>query len=201
MVAGVYLATDGVKRIDNCKTANGMERDMFDTMTMTKLIGGFCGAFLIFLLGGWAAETIYHGAPGGHGEEHAQGYMIEVAEVGAEPAEAEPEVDFATLMASADAAEGEKVFKNCRSCHAIEAGKNGTGPYLHGVVGRQVDTATGYTYSGALEAVVEVWDADHLNGFLADPKGYAPGTKMSFKGISKAEDRANLIAYLDSLDG
>jgi cytochrome c len=178
-----------------------MERDMFDTMTTTKIIGGFCGTFLVFLLGGWAAETIYHSAEGGHGEEHAQGYMIEVAEVGGEAVEAEPEVDFATVMASADAAAGEGVYRNCRSCHAIEAGKNGTGPSLYGVVGRAVSSEAGFTYSGALVAVADVWDVDHLNGFLEDPKGYAPGTKMSFKGLSKAEDRANLIAYLDSLDG
>ena len=174
---------------------------MFDTMTTTKIIGGFCGTFLVFLLGGWAAETIYHGGAGGHGEDHAQGYMIEVAEAGAASAEAEPEVDFATVMASADAAAGEAVFRNCRSCHAIEDGKNGTGPSLYGVVGRAVDTEAGYTYSGALEAVADIWTPEHLNGFLADPKGYAPGTKMSFKGLSKVEDRANLIAYLDSLDG
>lgn len=174
---------------------------MFDTMTTTKIIGGFCGTFLVFLLGGWAAETIYHGGAGGHGEDHAQGYVIEVADANAPAAEAEPEVDFSVLMASADAAAGESLFRNCRSCHAIEAGKNGTGPYLHGVVGRQVDTASGYSYSGALELVVDVWDADHLNGFLENPQGYAPGTKMGYKGMAKAEDRANLIAYLDSLDG
>ena len=174
---------------------------MFDTMTITKLVGGLCGTLLIFLLGGWAADSIYSSTVEVHGDEQVQGYKIEVAETGAAPVEAAPEVDFSVLMASADAAAGEGVFRNCRSCHSIEAGKNGTGPSLYGVVGRQVDTVAGYAYSGALEEVVDVWDADHLNGFLTNPQGYAPGTKMSFKGLSKAEDRANLIAYLDSLDG
>ncbi len=174
---------------------------MFDTMTTTKIIGGFCGTFLVFLLGGWVSETIYHGG-GGHGDDHAQGYVIEVADAaGGEPAEPEPEVDFSVLMASADAGAGEKVFKNCRSCHALEAGKNGTGPSLYGVVDRTVGTEADFNYSGALVAVADVWDTDHLNGFLEDPKNYAPGTKMSFKGLSKPEDRANLIAYLDGLDG
>jgi cytochrome c len=199
LVAAVYLATSAVKRVDNLKTANGMERDMFDTMTTTKIIGGFCGTFLVFLLGSWAADTIY-GAEGGHAEGDAQGYMVEVADASAAPAEAAPEVDFAVVMASADAAAGESVFRNCRSCHSIEDGKNGTGPSLYGVVGRQVDTEAGYSYSGALEAVADIWTPEHLNGFLADPKGYAPGTKMGFKGLKKIEDRANIIAYLDSLD-
>ncbi|MCO4842161.1 MAG: cytochrome c family protein [Yoonia sp.] len=174
---------------------------MFDTMTMTKIIGGFCGAFLIFLLGGWAAETIYHGGAGGHGEDHAQGYKIEVADAGAEEAEPEPEVDFAVVFASADAAEGEGVWRNCRSCHALEEGKHGTGPSLFGIVGRDVDAVADYSYSGALELVADVWTPENLNGFLTDPKGYAPGTKMSFKGISKVEDRANLIAYLETFGG
>ena len=201
LVAGVYLATDGVKRVDNCKTANGMERDMFDTMTTTKIIGGLCGTFLVFLLGGWVAETIYHSAEEGHGDEIVQGYKIEVADTAAAPVEAAPEVDFAVVMASADAAAGEGLFKNCRACHSLEADKNGAGPSLYGVVGRAVQAAAGFNYSGSLAAVADVWDAEHLNGFLADPKNYAPGTSMSFKGLSKVEDRANLIAYLDSLDG
>jgi cytochrome c len=176
-----------------------MERDMFDTMTITKTIAGVCTALLIFLFGKWAAESLYGGAEAGHGEEHAQAYVIPVENAegdahGEEAAEEGP--DFATLYASADAAAGEGLWRNCRACHSLEAGKNGTGPSLHGVVGRAVDTAEGYNYSGALEAVFDVWSPEHLNTFLENPKGAAPGTKMTFKGISKPEDRANLIAYL-----
>ena len=177
---------------------------MFDTMTMTKTIGGFCGAFLIFLLGGWAADSIYNSsAEGGssHDGATAQGYRIEVASADAPAATAEPEVDFSVMFASADASAGEGVWRSCRSCHALEIGKNGTGPYLAGVVGRQVDSAEGYQYSGALEQVADVWTPENLNGFLENPQGYAPGTKMSFKGLSKVEDRANLIAYLATFGG
>ncbi len=174
---------------------------MFDTMTMTKTLGGLFGAFLIFLLGGWASETIYHSAEGGHGDGQVQGYMIAVEDGDAPAAEAEPEVDFAVVLASADATAGEGVWRNCRSCHALEEGKNGTGPSLYGIVGRPVDAIADFNYSGALEAVADVWTPEHLNGFLEDPAGYAPGTKMSFKGISKVEDRANLIAYLDGIGG
>lgn len=182
------------------KTANGMERDMFDTMTMTKILGGVCGSLLIFLLGSWVAEEMYHVGGGGHGEEHSQGYKIEVAEGGAADVEVVEEIDFSEVLAAASAEDGEGLWRNCRSCHALEAGKNGTGPSLYGVVGRDVGTSDGFGYSGALVAVADVWTPENLSSFLADPKGYAPGTKMGYKGLKKVEDRADLILYLDSLD-
>ena len=75
---------------------------MFDTMTVTKVVGGFCGTFLIFLLGGWVGETLYHVGESGHGDEVHQAYTIEVedSETDAEP---EPEIDFAEVYAAADA--------------------------------------------------------------------------------------------------
>ena len=100
----------------------------------------------------------------------------------------------------ADASAGEGVFRNCRACHSLEPGQNGTGPTLYGVVGRAVDAVEGYSYSGALEQVADVWDPEHLNGFLENPREYAPGTKMAYNGLRSVEDRANLIAYLDTLD-
>jgi len=166
---------------------------MFDTMTITKIAGGLLGAWLILLLGKWGAEGIYHAEA--HGE---QSYVIEVAAAGGdEPAE---EVDFTAMLAEADVASGAKIFKKCSACHKLEAGVNATGPYLYGVVGREVDAAQGFAYSGALEEVVDIWTPEHLNEFLANPKGYAPGTTMSFPGLKKAGDRADVIAYLDSVD-
>ncbi len=169
---------------------------MFDTMTLTKVAGGLCGTLLIYLLGGWAAESIYHS--GGHGDHH-QAYVIAVAgdEATDEPVEEGP--DFAEVFASADAAEGEGVWRNCQSCHALEAGVNGTGPYLLGVVGRDVGSVGDFNYSGALSEVADVWTPENLNGFLENPRGWAPGTSMTYNGLRRIEDRANLIAYLDSL--
>lgn len=186
------------------KVSHGMESDMFDTMTITKALGGFCGALLVFLLGGWFAETV---SSRGHGVAHdgelAQAYVIEVA--GAEPAaDAEPVKEgpsFEELYAVADPVAGESAFRACAGCHAIEAGKNGTGPYLHGVVGRAVETAVGYDYDGALSAVVDVWTPEQLDLFIQNPSDYAPGTKMSYAGMRNAEDRANVIAYLATLGG
>lgn len=174
---------------------------MFDTMTMTKTLGALCGALLILLLGKWGAEVLYHTGASGHGGEAHQAYVIEVegADDGAaEEAEAEPTVE--ELLASADLGKGAKVFGKCRACHKVEAGVNATGPSLYGVVGRAVGTEAGFGYSGSLVAVAEAWTPENLFHFLENPKGFAPGTAMSFSGLKKASDRANLIAYLDSLD-
>ena len=180
---------------------------MFDTMTLTKIVGGFCGALLVFLLGGWLAQVVYGTGETAHaeGEEVHQAYIIPVE--GGE-GEGEPEVsaeerlaEFQTAFASADAAAGEGEFRPCAACHSLAAGENKTGPTLAGVVGRPSDSVEGYDYSGALEQVVDVWSPEHLNFFLEDPQGYAPGTKMNFRGISDAQDRANLIAYLQSIPG
>ncbi len=171
---------------------------MFDTMTFTKILGGFCGTFLLFLLGNWAAETIYHvgdDGHGGHGEAHASGYVIEVPEAGAvEVAEEGP--DFATLFAEADAGKGEKVFAKCKACHKLEDGANGVGPHLFQVVDRDIGSDGGFAYSPILTELEGNWTPEALDAFLESPKGYAPGTKMSFNGLSKAKDRANVIAYL-----
>ena len=176
---------------------------MFDTMTMTKILGALCGSLLLFLLGSWAAETIYHGA-GGHGkdgEEHAQGYLIEVADAGGAEEEPEEEIDFAALMTEADAAKGEKVFSKCKACHKLDDGANGTGPHLFGTVNRPIGTVDGFGYSEVLATKGGAWDYDALNGFLENPKGWAPGTKMGFAGLKKPTDRANLIAYLETIGG
>ncbi|MDE4132582.1 cytochrome c family protein [Phaeobacter sp. QD34_3] len=167
---------------------------MFDTMTLTKATAGVCSAFLVLLLGKWAAEELYHVES--HGEAS---YVIEVEEAGGATEEAE-EVSFEELLASADVGKGAKVFKKCAACHKLEDGVNATGPSLYGVVGRPKAAAAGFGYSGALAGMSGDWSAENLNAFLEKPSGYAPGTSMSFSGLKKVSDRVNLIAYLDSLD-
>lgn len=168
---------------------------MFDTMTMTKIVGGLCGSLLIFLLGGFFAEFIYHEAD--HGEVH-QAYSIPV-EDGSEPAEDTAQVPFEEVYAAADAAAGERLFRQCQACHKVEDGVNGTGPHLYDVVGREVASVAGYDYSGALVEVADVWSPENLSAFLENPKDYAPGTKMGYSGMKSVEDRANLIAWLDGI--
>lgn len=170
---------------------------MFDTMTTTKIVGGVCGTFLIYLMSKWAAEELYHVGSDGHGEEHASAYVIEVAEGGAEP---EEEVPFEEIFAAADAGAGERVFGKCKACHKLD-GTNATGPHLDGVVNRAIGSVDGFGYSGALNQVGDSWSPENLNAFLADPRGTASGTTMSFNGLPKVEDRANVIAYIQSIGG
>lgn len=169
-----------------------------DTMGITKIVGAACGALLIYLLINWAGESLYHVGSEGHGEETAAAYVIEVAETSG-GAEAEEGPSFDELMAAADAGKGEKGFSKCKACHKIEEGANGTGPTLYGVVGRAIGSEPGYTFSDTLAGMGGNWGPAELNGFLESPKNYAPGTKMGFAGIKKAEDRANLIAYLATI--
>ena len=103
-------------------------------------------------------------------------------------------------MAAADPAKGEKVFGKCKACHKLD-GADGTGPHLNGVVGRPVGSIGGFAYSDAMHAhagEAPDWTPEALQEFLADPKGVVKGTKMAFAGLKKIEDRANLIAYLET---
>lgn len=179
---------------------------MFNTMTITKASGALIGALLALLLLFWAGSWLYHVGPsGGHGEgeEVAQAYTIPVEEsAGGGEAEAEEQIDFGALMAAADAAKGEKVFGKCKACHKLD-GTDGTGPHLNGVVGRAVASIGGFGYSDPMvahAAEAPNWTPEALQEFLASPKGVVPGTKMSFAGLPKPEDRANLIAYLQSVN-
>jgi cytochrome c len=114
------------------------------------------------------------------------------------PAEAQP---IGVLLASASAESGEKAAKKCAACHSFDkGGANKVGPNLYGVVNRPIASHEGFSYSEALSGKSgEAWDYEHLNAFLTSPKAYAPGTKMSFAGISKDAERADVIAYLRSL--
>lgn len=173
---------------------------MFDTMTSTKIIGAFCGALLVFMLGKWAAEELYATGGGHGGEDHAAGYVIAVDEGDDAGAEAEDEPSFEELLASADPDQGARVFAKCRACHKVDEGAHGTGPSLHAVVGRAVGEADGFDrYSGSLNQIGDAWSPENLNTFLESPRSATPGTSMSFAGLPKAEDRANLIAYLETL--
>ncbi len=109
--------------------------------------------------------------------------------------------DLAALLAAADPAQGQTVAKKCAACHNFEkGGPNKVGPNLWDIVGAKHAHKEDYSYSDAIKGMAgKEWTYAELDAFLTAPKAYAPGTKMTFVGIKKPEDRAALLAYLRSL--
>lgn len=168
---------------------------MFKLSGLTKSILGLGVPFLIVVLGYLAACGLYQ-TQGRHGDEH-----FAVGKEAPEEAEKEEvvEPDFAALLAAADLEKGAKVFAKCKACHKLESGANATGPYLVGIVGRDVAVADGFKYSDAMKELGGQWTPDLLNEFLTKPKDLVPGNKMTFSGLKKIDQRANLIAYLATI--
>jgi cytochrome c len=100
--------------------------------------------------------------------------------------------------AQGDAVAGERAFRQCAACHAIDAEWSSSGPNLVGIVGRAAASLDGPRYSDALSASGIVWDAETLAAFLADPRAFVPGTSMTV-GVRRAEDIPDIIAYLETL--
>ncbi|MBC8338105.1 MAG: cytochrome c family protein [Rhodospirillales bacterium] len=102
-------------------------------------------------------------------------------------------------MAAGDAGKGKKVFNKCKACHSTEAGKKKIGPSMFGIVGRKAGTTEGYRFSEAMKASGLTWDEATLDKFLKKPKTLVKKTKMSFAGLKKDSQRADVIAYLNTL--
>ena len=105
--------------------------------------------------------------------------------------------EFAQMVAAGDIQAGSRVWNQCRACHVADAEQNRVGPHLVGIVGRQANSIEGFRYSGNLPDVA--WTLDELDAYLENPRGYAPGTSMAFNGLRNVEDRANVLAYIESL--
>ena len=148
-------------------------------------------AGIVALGGTLASGVVFHGE-----RPEKMGYPIEgVVEEGGGGAEAEQPIEF--YLASADPAKGADVFKKCQACHTVDqGGANGLGPNLYDVVGEPIGHVRGFAF-GRAESLA-VWDWKSMSEWLANPKKYAPGTKMTFAGLSNPEDRANVIAFLNS---
>lgn len=150
----------------------------------------------IVALGGTIVSSEYFKT----GRPEKMGYVVEgVEEVAGAPA-GPVDISIASLLPTADPAKGAEVFKKCASCHSIEqGGANGIGPNLYASLGKPHGHVAGFAYSDALKGKPGNWDFASMNAWLHSPKTYAAGTKMSFAGLSKNEDRANVIAYLNSM--
>ena len=169
-----------------------------DSLELNKVAGAVLGTLLFAMGSGFVAELIYHPKPAGNA-----GYALPEpapADSAAAPAAAKAE-PIAVRLASANAEKGQAGSKACAACHSFDkGGANKVGPNLWGVVNRPIGSHEGFSYSAVLAGKSpDPWDYDHLNQFLTSPKTYAPGTKMSFAGISKDAERADVIAYLRSL--
>ena len=162
--------------------------DRFNTIAGWVLFAG------IVALGGSivAGESFHSERP-----EH-MGYPIEgVVQEGEGGAEAEKPIAF--YLASADPAAGEQVFKKCTACHnADQGGANALGPNLWDVLGEPVGKGKGFPFTSALSGVGGTWNWDNMSEWLKSPKKFAPGTKMTFAGLSNPQDRANVIAFLNT---
>ncbi|HEX6375704.1 MAG TPA: cytochrome c family protein [Allosphingosinicella sp.] len=158
------------------------------------IAGWVLGAGIVALGASIVANEMFH-----HERPKQMGYPIEGVVVPGEGGGAEAEPPIANLLAAADAAKGEQVFKKCTACHTItKGGANGTGPNLWGVMGASIGKhAAGFAYSPALSGKGGNWDWEAMSQWVKSPRDFAPGTKMTFAGLSKPEDRANLLAYLN----
>lgn len=161
----------------------------FNTIAGWVLAGGIAALGLSILTG----EYFHPERP------EKMGYPIEGVELEGEGAAADAGPPIETLLASADPAKGADVFKKCAACHTVnQGGANGIGPNLFATMGEPIGQGKGgFAFSDPLKAVGGNWDFAKMNAWLTSPRKFAPGTKMTFAGLSKPEDRANVMIYLN----
>jgi cytochrome c len=166
-------------------------------LELNKIVAAILLSSLIAMLVGFTANIIYKPKL----QADTRGYKVDVLEVEeTNKVEAtEKPIDIAELMSKANATEGEKIAKKCISCHSFEkGGPNKIGPNLWNIVNGPTAHRSDFVYSKVLMERKGKWDVESLFAFLHKPSKFLPGTKMSFIGLSKPEDIANMIAYLQT---
>jgi len=171
--------------------------EAMDSFEVNKILGAILGTCLCLLAINIAAGAIF--AP----EKPAKpGYDVAVPEQtpSGKPAEQEKQQPIEQLLANADVKRGENSAKKCQACHTFnKGGRNLVGPNLWGVVGRARASEAGFNYSAAMKGKGGNWTIDDLNQFITNPRGFIPGTNMTFAGIPRGSERADVITYLNSL--
>jgi cytochrome c len=169
-----------------------------NSFELNKVLGALLGTCLVLVAMRIAAGAIF--TP----ERPAKpGYEIAVKEEqpsGPQAPAAPAATPIANLLASASPQRGAEVAKQCEICHNVQEGQGPKiGPDLYGVVGRKIASVSSFNYSAALKSKSGTWDFDTLNTWLTKPSAFAPGTAMTFAGLSNEKQRADVIAYLDTL--
>src|ERR1700760_2066190 len=168
-----------------------------DSFELNKILGAVLGTCLVLLVTSFTAGAIF--APN---KLQKPGFEIAVKEeaAGGKKAAVAPAEPIEKLLQTASKEKGEAASKKCAACHTFAKGEpNKVGPNLYGIVGDHKGEGRGFNFSAAMKGKGGTWTIDDLNKFIDNPKGFVPGTAMGFAGIQKDSERADVIAYLNSL--